>query len=201
MPASNAILTSGESSTTSTADEEDEAALNSVLEVAAGNTTLSHASQESSVVSTSLGDEEAGDDPEVCRSVHEVIIAAFQGQPHLLPQIRAILSGYSDNYRQCPPKRKGTSTAKASQGSPQGAAKLQKGSHGAKVPTGPPEDEEASNCKVGTTSKKTDGTPRRKFACPFNKLHPTFYCLQNNGTGNRFKTCAGSGWAELRHLL
>lgn len=77
VPASNAILTSGESSTSSAADEEDEAALNSVPEVAADNTTFSHAGREASVISTPLRDEEVGDNPEVYCSIYEVIIAIF----------------------------------------------------------------------------------------------------------------------------
>ena len=101
VTANNAICNhaSGDSSATSST-EENEATDNSVLQGATGNAIASHASRESSAASTPPRGRRSR------RPIHEGMIVAFRGQPHLLFQIHAILSGDSNNYRECPTKRK-----------------------------------------------------------------------------------------------
>lgn len=148
-------------------------------------------------------DDEASRDSEVPDGIYDVIIAAFRGQPDLLPEVHAILSTGSESYRTFAAGRKRTSSERTCLDTSQTPAKSPKRCRATDGHSGTPEDEDSSKVETGTTDEKNEILPHLKFACAYHKLYPAMYCTQASisGTGDFYQSCSGSGWGKAQHLL
>lgn len=136
-------------------------------------------------------------------SICDLVLAAFRGEPDLLPDVYAILHRESEAYRAI-----AAGTQESSAG--QQARDATKTPHGSsKRPRaddegdGTPEDEGLPKARLRIAGNSSKLYAKLKFGCAFHKMFPWIYCTHTSigGTDDFYQSCSGTGWTEVRHLV
>jgi hypothetical protein len=149
---------------------------------------------------TSEGSEDEGsEEPD---SIIDIVLAAFRGEPELLPEIYDILRLESVAYREAIAD---SQRRPAGGGSRHISKSAQNTPKKRRAVTGGDENFDEggllSTKRQAKVKKKLTGG--LKFSCAFHKMFPSIYCAHSSISDGAYfyNPCAGPGWGEIRHLL
>lgn len=150
-----------------------------------------------------ISEDNTDEGSEQSNSICDLVLAAFRGEPDLLPDVYAILHRESEAYREITAGTKGTSTSRQSKDTtkaPRGSSKRPRSAYDV---DGTPNDEGLPKARPRIARNSTKLLAQLKFGCVFHKMFPWIYCTQTfiGGADDFYQPCSGTGWTEVRHLV